>query len=61
MTQYTLERKLAAPVRCLHCGWIGQVKELRNRGTDMAGNWHCPRCDGLGVEWIEHEAPMTTQ
>lgn len=61
MTAYTLERKLAAPVCCLHCQWLGKVGDLKSRGTEMAGVWHCPRCEGTAIKFIENEAPAFVQ
>lgn len=61
MNTFTLERKLAAPVCCLHCGWLGKVGNLRSRGTDPAGIWKCPRCNGSAIKWIENDPPAAIQ
>lgn len=61
MSKHTLERKLAAPVCCLHCKWIGKVAELKSQGSEMAGVWHCPSCGSTATKFIENEAPAGVQ
>ncbi len=54
-----LERKLAAPVTCMKCDWIGATGDLgADRGQD-GSPFRCPACKGgWCIKWIE--APGTT-
>ncbi len=62
MTDYTLERKFAAPVACELCHWSGKCGELVSRGTDVAGTVRCPACnDPHHIIWIEAPSTETLQ
>ena len=65
MNAYTLSQKLAAPVACMHCGWIGKVGDLKSPKkpypANSAGSWSCPTCEGVAIKWIENPAPEMAQ
>lgn len=65
MSAYTLALKMAAPVCCRHCGWLGKVGDIKSPKrpfpANEAGSWACPRCEGASIKWIENEAPAMTQ
>ena len=51
---HRVERKLAAPVVCTDCGWLGKCGSLRSE-------LRCPMCGGARIKWIENEAPKLSQ
>lgn len=59
MSQHTIERKLAAPVTCLECGWLGKTADLHGVGMD---GLTCPSCrKRYTIKWIESTAPSAIQ
>lgn len=52
---HRVERKLAAPVVCTDCQWLGKVGSLRSFEL------RCPMCGGARIKWIENEAPKLSQ
>ena len=65
MTAYTLARKMAAPVCCMDCGWLGIVGDLKSQKgpypVNTAGSWACPSCESAAIKWVENTAPAMTQ
>ncbi len=59
MSWHTIERKLAAPVACLECKWLGKTADLHGVGMD---GLTCPSCGKrYTIKWIENEAPERRQ
>lgn len=59
MSWHTIERKLAAPITCLECKWLGKVADLHGAGLD---GLTCPNCrKRYTIKWIENEAPAGIQ
>jgi hypothetical protein len=59
MSRHTIERKLAAPIACLECQWVGKVADINAPGLD---GLTCPNCGRrYTIKWIENEAPAALQ
>jgi hypothetical protein len=54
LADYRLSRKLAAPVQCETCDWVGQL-------GDLAFPLACPECGGVLIDIIAHDPPVAQQ
>lgn len=57
--KHRVERKMAAPVTCTDCDWIGKTGSLISDPADQS--LHCPMCGFRRIIWIENEAPQAIQ
>lgn len=58
-----LDRKMAAPVACMACPWIGKTEDLLLRDNHPDGSpFRCPGCNGgWCLKWIEAPTTQTFQ
>lgn len=60
--KHRVDQKMAAPVCCLRCEWLGSAGQLMTPGNAPWDEpFHCPRCGETDIKWIENEAPSGLQ